>query len=159
MVYLVYACLKRVYQQKTWYSHRIPCRRWWRTWWGKTMSLHPTVQRMATHTDQYLCCHSHHPTFHTRAVVMTLMCRVEALSSCAQEEKLMSQALQGNGYPKGFIHRYTCRQPDRQTPHDRETCGSVTLLYVSRLSKFICRVLPLYPSRSPSVPSQPCGRS
>jgi len=38
------------------------------------------------------------------------MCRAEHLSSSGvsrvQEEKLVSQALQGNGYPKGFIHKH-----------------------------------------------------
>ena len=75
-------------------------------------SISTSVYRKATHTDQYLSFHSHHPAAHKRAVVRTLMCRAEALSSSgvsrAQEEKLVSQALQGNGYPKGFIHKHTC---------------------------------------------------
>ena len=99
----------------------------------------------ATHTDQYLCFHSHHPAAHKRAVVRTLMCRAEALSSsrvsCAQEEKLVSQALQGNGYPKGIIHKHSCPQPDRRTPRDQVTRGSVTLPYISGLSKSIHRFL------------------
>ena len=61
--------------------------------------------------------------------------------SFVQKEKLVSQALQGNG-PKGFIQRYTCPQPDWQTLRDRETHGSVTLPYISGLSKSICTVLP-----------------
>ena len=73
------------------------------------------------------------------------MCRAEALCSPgvsrAQEEKLESQALQGNGYPKGFIHKHTCPQPDRRTPRDYETRGSVTLPYISGLSESIHRVL------------------
>ena len=76
-------------------------------------SISTSVHRTATHTDQYLCFHSHHPTAHKQAVVRTLMCRAEALSSSgvsrAQEEKLVPQALQGNGYPKGFIHKHTCQ--------------------------------------------------
>ena len=99
---------------------------------------------MATHTDQYLCFHSHHPAAHKQAVVRTLMCRAEALSSsgvsCAQEEKLVSQALQGNGYPKGFIHKHTYPQPDQQYPRDQVTCGSVTLAYIRGPSEFIRRV-------------------
>ena len=50
----------------------------------------------ATHTDQYLCFHSHHPAAHKRTVVRTLICRTEALSSSGvsrvQEGKLVSQA-------------------------------------------------------------------
>ena len=73
------------------------------------------------------------------------MCRAEALSSLgvsrAQEEKLVSQALQGNGYRKGFIHKHTCLQPDRRTQCDQVTRGSVTLPYISGLSKSIRRVL------------------
>ena len=53
----------------------------------------------------------------------------------------MSQALQGNGYPKGFIHKHTGPQPDRRTPRDCETRGSVTLPYISGLSESIRRVL------------------
>ena len=110
-------------------------------------SISNSVYRKATHTDQYLCFHSHHPAAHKRVVVRTLMCRAEALSSSgvivsrAQEEKLVSQALQGNGYPKGFIHKHTCPQPDRWTPHNQVTRGSVTLSYISGLSKSIRRVL------------------
>ena len=78
-------------------------------------SISTSVYRKAIHTDQYLCFHSHHPAAHKQAVVRTLMCRAEALSSSgvshAQEEKLVSQALQGNGYPKGFIHKHTCPHP------------------------------------------------
>ena len=77
---------------------------------------------------------------HKRAVVRTLMCRAEALSSSgvsrAQEEKLVSQAFQGNGYPKGFIHKHTCPQPDQRTLHDQVAYGSVTLPYICGLSKF-----------------------
>ena len=67
-------------------------------------SISTSVYCKATQKDQYLCFHSHHPATHKRAVVRTLMCRAEALSpsgvSRVQEEKLVSQALQGNGYPK-----------------------------------------------------------
>ena len=65
--------------------------------------------------------------------------------SRAQEEKLVSQTLQGNGYPKGFIHKHTCPQPDRRTPWpcDCQTRGSVTPPYISGLSESIRRVLAL----------------
>ena len=106
---------------------------------------HLCVPYTATHTDQYLYFHSHHPAAHIQAVVRTLMCRAEALSSsgvsCVEEKKLVSQALQGNCYPKGFIHKHTCPQPDRRTPCDLVIRESVTLPYISGLSKSIRRVL------------------
>ena len=50
------------------------------------------------------------------------MCRVEAFFSLgvsrAQKEKLVSQALLGNGYPKGLIQRHTCPQSDRGLHRD-----------------------------------------
>ena len=46
------------------------------------------------------------------------------------------------GYPKGFIHKYVCPQPDRQTTRDCETYGFVTISYICWLSKSIHRVLP-----------------
>ena len=53
------------------------------------------------------------------------MCRAEAISSsgvsCVQEEKLVYQALQGKDYPKGFIHKHICSQPDQRTPRDQVT--------------------------------------
>ena len=59
-------------------------------------SISTSVHLKVTHTDQYLCFHSHHPVAHKRAGVRTLMCRAEALSlsgvSRAQEEKLVLQA-------------------------------------------------------------------
>ena len=57
-----------------------------------------------------------------------------------QEEKLVSEALQGNGYPKGFIHKHTCPQPDQRTPCDQVARGSVTLPYISGLFESIRRV-------------------
>ena len=58
-----------------------------------------------------------------------------------REAGVPSQALQGNGYPKGFIHKHTCPQPDQWTPHDQVARGSVTVPYISGLSESIRRVL------------------
>ena len=91
------------------------------------------------------------------------MCRAEALSlsgvSHTQEEKLVSQAFQGNGYPKGLIHKHTCPQPDQRTPRDCETRGSVTLPYISGLSESIRRVLvpPSHPDYIPSLQDPEAG--
>ena len=102
-------------------------------------SISTTVYRKSTHTDQYLCFHSHCPAAYKQAVVRTLMGRAEALSSSgvsrAEEEKLVPQALQG------FIHEHTCPQPDQRTPRDQVVRGSVTLPYITGLSESICRVL------------------
>ena len=50
-----------------------------------------------------------HPATHKRAVVKTLLCRDEALSSSgvSRMEKHVTKALQKNGYPISFI----CRHP------------------------------------------------
>ena len=91
------------------------------------------------------------------------MCRAEVLSSSGvsrvQEEKLVSQALQGNGYPKSFIHKNTCPQPDQQTPRDQVSRGSVTHPYISGLSESIRRVLAPLAIHLPSVPIGPLGKS
>ena len=51
------------------------------------------------------------------------MCRAEGLSSSAvsrvEEEKHVVEALQRNGYPKGFIQKQTCRHADRALTLDR----------------------------------------
>ena len=61
--------------------------------------------------------------------------------SRVQEEKLVSQALQGNSYPKGFIRKHTCPQLDQRTPRDQVARGAVTLPYISGLPESIRRVL------------------
>ena len=108
-------------------------------------SISTSVHRKTTHTDQYLCFQSHHPASHKRAVVRTLMCRAEALSSSgvsrSQEEKNVTQALQRNGYLKSFIQKHTCSQPDRGSSCDHDVCASLTLPYFSGLSESIRRVL------------------
>ena len=73
------------------------------------------------------------------------MCRAEALSpsgvSRSQEEKRVTQALQRNGFPKSFIQKHTCPQPDRVSPCDRDVRASLTLPYFGGLSESIRRVL------------------
>ena len=44
-------------------------------------SISTSVYAKIAHTDQYLNLESHHPVAHKRAVVKTLLCRSEALSS------------------------------------------------------------------------------
>ena len=62
------------------------------------------------HTNQYLSFISYHPMAHKVAVVRTLMTRASALSSSGvervDEEKKIVEALQQNGYPLGFVHKY-----------------------------------------------------
>ena len=67
-----------------------------------------SVFRKATHTDQYLAYESYHPTAYKKAVVRTLMCRAETLSSSGVSrawEERVQQSLQKNGYPVAFITR------------------------------------------------------
>ena len=59
-------------------------------------SISTSVYRKTTHTDQYLNFESHHPVAHKRAVVKTLLCKAEALSSSGvnrvEEEKHVTKA-------------------------------------------------------------------
>ena len=81
-----------------------------------TMST--TVYRKPTHTNQYLSFKSHYPTAHKVAVVRTLMTRGEQLSSSGvkqtEEEKQGVDALMGNGYPSGLIHKHTTSSRRRE---------------------------------------------
>ena len=73
------------------------------------------------------------------------MCRAEGLSSSAvsrvAEEKHVVEALQRNGYPKGFIHKQTCPRTDQASQKDNETRANLTLPYISGLSESIRRIL------------------
>jgi len=70
-------------------------------------SLSTSVFRKATHTNQYLDFHSHHPLSHKRAVVCTLSKRAETHSSSedskSKEMLTVSSALKLNGYPEAMI--------------------------------------------------------
>ena len=104
-------------------------------------SISTSVYRKPTQTDQYLNFQSHHPVAHKRSVVRTLMSRVESLSSSAvsraQEEKHVMEALQKNGYPKGFIKKQTCPRGDETSQRD----ATLTLPYIKGLSESIRRIL------------------
>ena len=73
------------------------------------------------------------------------MCRAEGLSSSAvsrvKKEKHIVEALQRNGYPKGFIQKQTCRHADRVSMQDSETHAYLTLPYISGLSEAIRQIL------------------
>ena len=70
-------------------------------------SINTEVYRKPTHADQYLAFDSHHPAAHKTAVVITLMCRAEALSSLGVshilEEKHIQDLLWRNSCPAAFI--------------------------------------------------------
>ena len=108
-------------------------------------SISTSVYRKAMHTDQYLDFELHHPVAHKQSAVRTLMCRAERLSSSAvsrvKEEKHMVEALQSNGYPKGFIQKQTCRHADRASMQDSEIHAYLTLPYISGLSETIRQIL------------------
>ena len=72
-------------------------------------SLSTAVYRKQTHTDQYLQFSSHHPSSHKLSVCRSLFSRALTHSSSlvqqVEEESLIFQALQKNGYPINFIKR------------------------------------------------------
>ena len=72
------------------------------------------------------------------------MGRAEGLSSSTMnhvEEKHMVQALQRNGYPKGFIQRQTCLRAGRAAQQGKETRATLTLPYIGGLSEPIRWIL------------------
>ena len=77
------------------------------------------VYRKPTHTDQYLAFDFHHLAAHKRAVVSTLMCQAETLSSSGvshvQEEKCIHDSLHRNGYPTAFITEHTLPQQGQRS--------------------------------------------
>ena len=104
-------------------------------------SISTSVYRKPTHTDQYLHFLLHHPVAHKWSVVKTLMSRAEDLSSSTvnrvKEEKHMVEALQRNGYPKGFIQRQTCLHAEKAAQQNSETHVTLTLPYIGGLSQSI----------------------
>jgi len=62
-----------------------------------------TVYRKPTHTDRYLNFRSDHPLQHKKAVIKTLLCRAERLTSSEanykQKINRVQLALKNSGYP------------------------------------------------------------
>ncbi len=81
---------------------------------------------------------------HKVAVVRTLMTRASALSSSGVErvdkEKKIVEALQQNGYPLGFVHKYSCPRR-RMESDDQGPRTTVTLPYISGVSQAVRRIL------------------
>ena len=102
------------------------------------------VYQKPTDKNQYLTFDPHHPAAHKRAVVRTLMCQAEALSSSGdshvQEEKRIQDLLQRNGYPAEFIMKHTVPQQGQRS-EEQAARVSVTISYIHGLSQLIRRVL------------------
>ena len=96
-----------------------------------------SVCHKATHTNQPLSFRSHHPTAHKVAVVRTLMTRADNLSSSGvertEEEKQVTDALRGNGYPSGFIRKHTIPSRRREEVENERPRTTLTLPYISCL--------------------------
>ena len=86
-----------------------------------------------------------HPTAHKVAVVRTLMTRAVQLSSSgveqAEEEKQVVNALRGNGYLSGFVHKHTTSGRRREETEDQRPRTILILPYISGLSEAIRLVL------------------
>ena len=93
-------------------------------------TISTSVYRKATHTDQYLAFDSHHPTAHKRAVVRSLMCRAEALSSPGvsrtQKEKCVQESFERNGYTARFVQRHNLPKPSQDEEQTVQTSVTVT---------------------------------
>ena len=61
--------------------------------------------------------------------------------NCVEEEKHVVEALQRNGYPKGFIQRQTGLRAGRAAQQDSETRMTLTLPYIGGLSESIRQIL------------------
>ena len=93
---------------------------------------------------EYRYGHSTHPTAHKVAVVRTLMTRAVQLSSSGveqAEEKQIVNALRGNGYLSGFVHKHTTSGRRREEAEDQRPRTILTLPYISGLSEAIRLVL------------------
>ena len=94
---------------------------------------------------EYRYGRSTHPTAHKVAVVRTLMTWAVQLSSSgveqAEEEKQVVNALRGNGYLSGFVHKHTTSGRRREEAEDQRPRTILTLSYISGLSEAIRLVL------------------
>ena len=81
-----------------------------------------SVYRKPTHTDKYLDFASHHPLMHKTAVVRTLFCRADSLSSSDahinEEYTRIFNSLKTNHYPDSFIKRFSQK---RSTTHEEKS--------------------------------------
>ena len=110
-------------------------------------SLSTAVYRKQTHTDQYLQFSSHHPSSHKLSVCRSLFSRALTHSSSlvqqVEEESLIFQALQKNGYPIIFIKRCQRQSTLKTKPpntSDQKTTR-ITIPYVQGQSESIKRIL------------------
>ena len=110
-------------------------------------SLSTAVYRKQTHTDQYLQFSSHHPSSHKLSVCRSLFSRALTHSSSlvqqVEEESLIFQALQKNGYPINFIRRCKRQSTLKTKPpntSDQKTTR-ITIPYIQGQSESIKRIL------------------
>ena len=70
--------------------------------------LEVNVYRKPTHTDRYLDFNSHHPMYHKRSVVSTLLRRAQNIPSTQkgkrEEKRRVKAVLRDNNYPTSFIN-------------------------------------------------------
>jgi len=101
-----------------------------------------TVYRKPTHTDRYLNFRSDHPLQHKKAVIKTLLCRAERLTSSEanykEEINRVQLALKNNGYPPALT---TLSQMSNNTKKTTANRSSVVLPYYRGLSEKLQRCL------------------
>ena len=101
-----------------------------------------TVYRQPTHADRYLNFRSDHPLQHKKAVIKTLLCRAERLTSSEvnykEEINHVQLALKNNGYPSALT---TLSQIWNNTKKMIANRSSVVLPYYRGLSEKLQRCL------------------
>ncbi|XP_072177261.1 uncharacterized protein [Diadema setosum] len=114
-------------------------------------TLHTSVYRKETHTDQYLSFDSHHPLVHKLGVIKTLLHRADIICSDEdtkiKENRHVKEALNACGYSgwtfEKAVHKSKPRHKDK--PNQSKTTTekrryNVTVPYVSGLSEKIRRI-------------------